>query len=152
MGIETALIVASTVIAAGSAVYGGIQQSNAADAQAKLADQQAREEADAARAQAEAIRSADKYKRGQARAALAASGVQVDQGTAVQIDQNIAQNTEQDAFSTLLTGQRRANASQNEASAYRSQASGDLVAGALNGTNSLLSSGTNYYKSKYGRG
>lgn len=153
MGIETAALltyaaVASTVVAAGSAIYTGVQASNAADTNAELARRQGVQDADAAVAQADKIRKAARAQAGAANAALAASGVSVGDGTPIRINEQIYQDSEQDAYNTLLTGSRAQRTANNQANVITAQGNSAMVSGALNAGSSLLAGGANYAKWK----
>lgn len=153
MGIETAALltyaaVASTVVAAGSAIYTGMQASNAADTNAELARRQGVQDADAAVAQADKIRKAARAQAGAANAALAASGVSVGDGTPVRINEQIYQDSEQDAYNTLLTGSRAQRTANNQANVITAQGNAAMISGALNAGSSLLAGGANYAKWK----
>lgn len=153
MGIETAALltyaaVASTVVAAGSAIYTGVQASNAADTNAELSRRQGVQDADAAVAQAEKIRKAARAQAGAANAALASSGVSVGDGTAVRINEQIYQDSEQDAYNTLLTGSRAQRTANNQANVITAQGNSAMISGALNAGSSLLAGGANYAKWK----
>lgn len=153
MGIETAALltyaaVASTVVAAGSAIYTGVQAQNAADTNAELARRQGVQDADAAIAQADKIRKAARAQAGAANAALAGSGVSVGDGTAVRINEQIYQDSEQDAYNTLLTGSRAQRTANNQANVLTEQGNSAMVSGALNAGSSLLAGGATYAKWK----
>lgn len=153
MGIETAALltyaaVASTVVAAGSAIYTGVQASNAADTNAELARRQGVQDADAAVAQAEKIRKAARAQAGAANAALAVSGVSVGDGTPIRINEQIYQDSEQDAYNTLLTGSRAQRTANNQANVITAQGNSAMISGALNAGSSLLAGGANYAKWK----
>lgn len=72
---------------------------------------------DAALGQAEKIRAQGKTTAGAARAAYAASGVDVGSASANDARQAIIANSESDAWSQILTGNREANSLQNNAAA-----------------------------------
>lgn len=142
MGVDPITLMAiSTAMTAGGALYQGMQQQDAADTNAELARRQGNQEADAALAQAEKIRKAARQQAGQARAALATSGVSVGEGTAVRINEQIYQDAESDAYSTLLTGARRKQAANDEAAIYRQQGSNAMTAGLINAGSSVLAGG-----------
>jgi hypothetical protein len=92
--------------------YSAIKQGKAdaanAEAEAKFQSKQAKADANAemaiAEQQARKVRDLSKQQRGSARAALAASGVDVGAGTALQIDQQIAGDAESDAQMTIFGG------------------------------------------------
>jgi hypothetical protein len=153
MGIETAALlayaaVASAVVGAGAAIYSGAQAQDAADTNAELARRQGEQEKDAAVAQADKIRKAARAQAGAANAALAASGVSVGDGTPVRINEQIYQDSEQDAYNTLLTGSRAQRSANNQANVLTAQGNSAVVSGTLNAGSSLLSSGANYAKWK----
>lgn len=97
---------------------------------------QAVQEKIAAEQEAAKIRKAGEKQAGAARAALAAAGVDVGSGTAININEDIYSNSELDAQNTLLTGKRRA-ATLNE------QGRQALKAGYGKSMTTLLSSASN---------
>lgn len=133
MCISAAMMMA---ISAGISVVGQIQQGQA---QKQAADAQAREQeiaADqnhvAAQQEAARIRKAGERQAGAARAAMAGAGIVVDQGSAVNINEDIYRGSESDAFNTLLTGERQTSSLMRSAS--QSRAAGDnAVTGSLLG-------------------
>lgn len=142
MCISAAMMMA---ISAGVTVMGtiaqGQAQKRAADAQAREYENQAAAAQVAATEEAKRIRKAGERTAGAARAALAASGIVVDEGTGVNINEDIYRNSEQDAFNTLLTGKNRAGSMQR--SAAQSRASGkNAVTASLLGA---ASTGLNAY-------
>lgn len=111
-------IIASGLAAAGT-IYEGNAKKQAQDAQALGDDIQAAQEIEASKQEAIRIRRAGEKTAGAARAALAASGISVDSGTAININEDITQGAELDAFNTILTGKRKADAFQRSASQAR---------------------------------
>jgi len=101
MGTET-LLLASTGFQAVGSILQGRQQKAYHDTQAAYAQ-------DEAQAQADKIRRITRRDQGAARAALAASGVDVNRGTAMLVDQEIGTWGEQDALNAVLTGKREAS-------------------------------------------
>lgn len=99
-------------ISAGVSVAGqlaqGQAQKQAKDAQALEYDIQAAQAKVDAEQEAKRIRAAGEKTAGAARAALAGAGINVDMGSAVNINEDIYRNSESDAFNTLLTGSNRA--------------------------------------------
>ncbi|MFM9434610.1 hypothetical protein ACFDR9_001670 [Janthinobacterium sp. CG_23.3] len=153
MGIETAALlayaaVASATVGAGAAIYSGVQQRQAADDNAELARRQGVQEKDAAVAQAEKIRKAARAQAGAANAALAASGVSIGEGTPVRINEEIYRDSESDAYSTLLTGSRRQRTNNDQAGILTNQGNAAMTSGVINAGASLLSAGANYTKWK----
>ena len=91
------------------------QQQEAANEQAKIAIDQAAGEADARKAQAANIRKFAKAQRGETKTSLAASGVKLGEGTALELDKSIIQNSEEDALSAILSGNRIVDVAGREA-------------------------------------
>jgi hypothetical protein len=147
MGVETMMIAAMVASAAGS-IYTGVQASQAADDNAELSRRQGAQEKDAAVAQAEKIRKAARAQAGAANASLAASGVAIGDGTPVRINEQIYKDSEDDAYSTLLTGTRRQNSANDQAGIMNSQGNAAMVGGLINAGTSVLSAGANYSKWK----
>lgn len=127
---------AMMAISAGVSVMGqlheGQARKQAADAQALEHDIAAAQSREAAKQEADRIRKAGDRQAGSARAAMAGAGIVVDQGSAVNINEDIYRGAESDAFNTLLTGER-------QASAYNRQASMSRAAGDNAVTSSILS-------------
>lgn len=113
MGVETALI-AATALSATSTLASGVQGYK----QGEYEEDQARADADAAaaagRVQAENIRRVTRRQQSSARAALAASGVNVDMGTAGDIQTEIGAAGEQDAMTSILGGNNTARMLRSE--------------------------------------
>lgn len=165
MGIETAAmvaLVASTAYSAYSSVQEGKQAQLNADAQSEQAQIDADNAASAAKVQADRIRKLARNQAGEANAALAASGVEVGAGTALNINQEIYQNAEEDAVMTILNGEEQrkrgytdaANMSiygQQQRSAANAQAVGSVLsAGAQAGMWKASAAGRNGSVSKPG--
>lgn len=146
MGIEVALLAAGTALAAGSAIYGGIQQKQAGDMQAELTRRQTAQEADAAVAQAEKIRKAARQQNAEATASLAASGVSVGSGTPIRISNEIYKTAEQDAYQTILSGTRAQTSGNIQAGMLSDAGSNAMTTGLLNAGGSLLSGAASSYK------
>jgi len=123
------------------------QQSGARNEQAQLnyqADQataDAEAERGAAQVQAQKIRKAGKATAGQARASLAASGVDVNEGTANTINAEIIKNTETDALTAILNGDYGAKRKLAQAQGFVQE--GKLARNAANvkSVSSVLSTG-----------
>lgn len=143
-GVEIALV-ASSVLAAGGAVASGQQQKKMANYQAA----QAEADADAARAsakvEAERIRKAGRQQASAANAALAASGVDTGEGTALRVTSGITGDAEQDAYQTILNGVSSSNRLQAQAQADRISGSNAATAGNISAGSSLLSAGGTAY-------
>lgn len=147
MGIETALLIVAAAGTAASA-YGQIQQGKEADraaiAQGQQLSEQAGQEEDAAAAQAERIRKAARSQVGEARAALSASGVSSDEGSALKIQEDIIKDSESDALATILTGQRRGSTLSDNAVNARRQGAAAKRAGQIGAVGTVLSSAGSY--------
>lgn len=146
MGIETALLAASVAISAGSAIMQGQQAKKTADVNAELQRREGEADKDAAVAQAEKIRKAQRYAIGSANAANAASGVAIGEGSALRINEQIYQDSESDAYSTILTGTRRQRTANDQAMITQAQGRNAQTAGYINAGASILSGGAQIAK------
>lgn len=147
-GISAASWIALAVAAvgAGTALYTADTAANTADANAELSRRQGNQEKDAAVAQAEKIRKAGQAAAGRANAAMAASGVAIGEGTPIRINEQIYKDSEDDAYSTLLTGARRQSSAEDQGRMLINEGNAAKTAGYLNATSSVLSSASNYGK------
>lgn len=102
-----AAVAASAAYSSYSSVQQGKQAALNADAQAEQSQNDADNAASAATVQADRIRKMARIQAGQARASLAASGVEVGEGTALNINEEITKNAEEDAVMTILNGQNQ---------------------------------------------
>ncbi|HCB0229292.1 TPA: hypothetical protein MYK72_004199 [Klebsiella variicola subsp. variicola] len=143
-GVEIAAIGAS-VLAAGGAVYSGQQQKKMSNYQAAQAEADAEASQKAARVEAERIRKAGARQAAAANAAMAASGVETGEGTALRITSGIAEDAEQDAYQTILNGVNSSYRLQSQAQADRISGGSAATAGYINAGGSLLSAGTTAY-------
>lgn len=137
----TYLAAASLAVGVGSAIYSGQQQKQAADTQAQIAENDAAYASDAARAHAEKIRKAGRAQRGEAKAALASSGVKLGEGTALEVDKSIIQNSEQDALSAILSGDRALKSGDDQASMLRASGDSAQTSSVLQAGGTIISSG-----------
>lgn len=168
MGISTAgyIAIASAVVGAGTALYEGDTQKKVANAQADQAELEAKHQADQAKAdantekqaaelQAESIRKAGREQRAKAKAASAASGMDVGMGTAVDLQTEIADGVEQDAQMSIFGGMnalKRGNQGaqslqirgQNEGTALRNQGKAAQSAGYVGAAKSAFSGYSDY--------
>lgn len=127
-------------ISAAAAIKEGRDKKHTAEMNAELMERQAAQEKDAAVAQAERIRRAGRAQQGEANAALAASGVSIGEGSAVRINEKIGQDAENDAYMTILTGDRRATSLEDRAGISRWQGNNAQTAGYMNAAASVMSS------------
>jgi hypothetical protein len=144
-----AAMAVGTVLQAQSQEEQGKQQQALANAQADQQDIQAAQERDAAMAQAEKIRRAGRRQASEAEAAYAASGVSVGTGTPVRVNESIYRDSEEDAFNTILTGERRGRSLNTEANLTRTSGANARSAGNTAATSSLLSGAAQYGMWKY---
>jgi hypothetical protein len=111
MAVSTGVMMALNT---GVSMMGQLQEGRARKAAGDMQAQQDRaragQEEDAANQEADRIRRAGRRTQGAARAAFAGSGIDVNSGSAMTVDEEIGRDSEKDAFNTLLTGKRRAGA------------------------------------------
>lgn len=110
-----AAMAASTAMSMIGQAQQGAAQKKAANAPAQQVLNDGAYRADAAKQQAEKIRKAGAAQQGEAKASLAASGVKLGEGTALEVQKTIDTNVEEDALSALLSGKRITDSSQQEA-------------------------------------
>lgn len=108
-GYTAAVAASAAIIGTTYSVYSteqaGKQASLNADAQAEQAQNDANDAASAATVQADRIRRLARSQASEANASLAASGVEVGAGTALNINEDIIGNAEEDAAMTIFNGQ-----------------------------------------------
>ncbi|WIO41585.1 hypothetical protein P2G42_16835 [Klebsiella electrica] len=143
-GVEIALV-ASSVLAAGGAVYSGQQQKKMSNYQAAQAEADAQASQKAARVEADRIRKAGARQAAAANAAAAASGVETGEGTALRVTSGIAGDAEQDAFQIILTGNNQGARLNAQAQADRISGRNAATAGNISAGSSLLSAGGTAY-------
>lgn len=144
----TIAIVASAVVAAGSAVYSGVAASHAADKQAALQEEQAAMEQAAAEAEAAKIREKGQRVQAAQSATLAASGVKLDgQGSGGALLAETSRLAESDALAVITSGNNRAKLLEGEAEISKDRATSSLISGGLNATSTLLGGYNSYQKS-----
>ncbi|CNK10314.1 Uncharacterised protein [Yersinia aldovae] len=143
-GVEIALV-ASSVLAAGGAVASGQQQKKMANYQAAQAEADATAAQAAARVQADKIRKAGAAQASQANAALAASGVETGEGTALRITSDIVGGAEEDAMTTIFNGSGASARLNAQAQADRIGGKNAATSGYINAGSSLLQAGSTAY-------
>lgn len=148
MGVETVLMIAGAAFSAYSAIQQGDQQAEWADYQAKQAEADAAAERSAAVIQAEKIRKLARAQAGESTAALAGSGVDVGEGTAVNINQDIYRRAEEDAVMTIFGGIDRAKRGEAQAQDDRIRGEQAQTAGYLNAAGSVLSASSAYNRAR----
>ncbi len=127
---------AAVAVAAVTAVYAGYQKHE----DNKYLEDQANADAEAQKAygrlEAERIRKEKEKTQSAARAALAQNGLDVNEGTAVVINDTIEQAGNYDANMAETTGYNSSQRLKAEASVYKKNANTALVEGAMNAANS----------------
>lgn len=112
-----------------------------AEMQAMRLDYQAKLDRDAAMKTAEVIRRAGRKQVGAANAAYAGSGVVVGQGSAAEVEREITQDYEHDAFQALLEGDRSARGREVDARMARISGRATETAGMVNAFSTALAGG-----------
>ena len=134
-----------------SSISKGQQQQDMANYQASQAQADAQVEREVAQVNADKIRKAAKSQQSSARSALAASGVVADSGTPLVIQGDIIERGEGDALTELLTGVRKGQKLDTEASGLRVAGGNAKAQGYSSAAGSLLATGGSM-GSKYGGG
>lgn len=137
--------IAATAYSAYSSVQSGKQAALNADAQSEQAQNDADTATSAAKVQADRIRKMARMQASQANAGLAASGVNTGEGSAININEEIIGNAEQDAAMTVFNSNNTANQLNADASNYK--LAGNQAKANANGqaAASLISSGSQAY-------
>lgn len=147
MGIETAALAAMAAATAYS-TYNTIQQGRQSQLNASAQSEQAQIDADnaasAARVQADRIRKMARNQAGEANAALAASGVEVGEGTALNINEQIYGNAEEDAVMTILNGEEQRKRGYVDASNMRLYGNQQQSAANSQAVGNVLQAGASY--------
>ena len=120
------LLVAATALSAGGQIMAGEDKAREAEIQGAYA-------LDDATQTAKNIRKVGKRQQGAANVALAASGVKLGEGTALEIQNTIDQNVQQDALSSILSGQRAKNSAQRAADNARTNSYYGAASSVLSG-------------------
>lgn len=142
-GLELAMLAAAAV-GTYSTLQSAEQQSKWNDYQSAQAQADAKAEQSAAEVQADKIRKLARRQAGEATASIAGSGVDVGEGTALNINKDIYANSEEDAVMTIFGGADRYARGNAEAAGYRIKGEQAQQAGYLNATSSLLSAAGSY--------
>lgn len=137
----TLAITAATVQTV-SGLEQGRKAKNAANQQAEQFDQQAAFERDNAEGEAARIRRAGMVQRGQTLGALAAAGVKIGDGSALDIERQVMEDYSRDEYMALLTGERNARSLSASAGQARQAGKDARRASYVNAATSLLSAGS----------
>ncbi len=138
----TAISAVAAVGGVAATAYGQIEQGEqakaAADYNARVQENAAAYDLDAANARAAKIRKAGAIQQAEASASLAGSGVKLGEGSAVDINRTIGQQSELDAVNTMLTGKRNSESSMDQAGLLRSQGSNAEWSGYIGAGSTIL--------------
>ncbi len=129
---------AAAAVGAYASIQSAEQQKDWNEYQGKQAEADAKAEKSAAEVHAEKIRKLARIQASEANASLAGSGVEVGEGTALNINKEIYANAEEDAVMTIFGGSDRAARGNAEAAGYRLKGSQAQQAGYLNATSTIL--------------
>lgn len=130
---------AAATVSAASSIHQGSQQNAWHKYQASQADADAKAEKSAAEVHAEKIRKMARRQAGEATAALAASGVDVGEGTSLNINKEIYADAEEDALMTIFGGADRALRGRAEAAGHRIKGRQAQQAGNVEAASTILS-------------
>lgn len=141
-------------------VAGAVQQgqaaNNAAQSDAMYAEASARESRQDAQGVAARVRREGATARGSTLAAVAASGVKVGEGSALEAERQVMEDYSRDEYMAILSGERRASGLQMEAGNRRRAGRDARRAGYINAGTSLMASGAQGLKDsgwrRYGPG
>lgn len=145
-GIELALV-GGAAVNAGSSMYGGRKAMEAGYKQKALNELDARNEISAAQNVVKLIRRQKQSVQGAARAAYAASGVQVDSGTADFVDKDIGARAAEDMYQTLIEGSQRAERLRQQGRQAAEAGNDALRAGTLDAISAASEAGYEYSRS-----
>ena len=139
------MMAASTAVSVASTIQQGRHQKAWLDYQNEQIAADARAEKGAAAIHAEKIRKMAKRTAGEARAALSASGVSVDEGTALNINSEIYSNAEEDAAMAVFGGGNRAARLSAEIEGNEIRKDASAKATRINTASSVLSGASQMY-------
>lgn len=142
----TAILAISTTMSVVGQVQAADAAAEAAQVQGESINRQAGQELDAANAKADLIRRAARAQAGEAKAAFSASGVSVDAGTPIKVNEEITKGGEFDALNTLLSGSRAAQSLSDEAVSTIRAGQAQKQAGYMGAVSSVLSAGAGAMK------
>lgn len=142
------LMAAGTAMSVMGQIQQGQQQREMYNAQAQQTLNDAAYRDDAAKAQAEKIRKAGRAQVGEANASLAASGVKLGEGTPLEVQKTITQNSEEDALSAILSGKRTTAAAQQEAQLLGKAGNNAVENSVLGAAGTAMQAGWKYSVSK----
>jgi hypothetical protein len=143
------LAAGTTMQIAGNIQQGKAQQ-RAANEDAALREYEALAEQDDALYQAQQIRRAGERARGETLAGVAASGVKVGEGSALDAERRVMEDTELDARMAILSGERAARSLRMGAELTRRAGRDARRSANASAVGSLLSAGGKYFTGGFG--
>lgn len=138
--------IGATAFSAISQISQGQQQQQYHEFQAAQAAADAQAEREAGQVRAQKTRRAGRYQQSEARASLAASGVEIGAGTPMLIETEIDRRTEADALQDILLGSRRGSRLDQESQLQDRAGGNALAAGYAGGFRSVLAGGAEMIK------
>jgi len=149
MGIDPiSMLVAGSIIGIGGTAYQAYSGYQQGKKEKRLLNEQAAQEREAAAAEAADVREKGRRLLASQRAALAASGVNVDEGTGDALQTETQRLTEQDALAVLKGGANRSSLLQARGKIAGQRADASLISGALNVGAQAVTAGDKYSRAK----
>lgn len=142
--VAVAALAVSAAAAAGGTAYSAVQQSDAADYNAKVAKRQAAWEQMRAKAEADRLAERDQRLLSTQRAHIAAGGLDPSDASPLRLLTETAAQANVDYRNILLGGEMQANNLRSRAGMYRTQGQDALIAGALGATSQLAGGAGRY--------
>lgn len=135
------LLAASTAVTVGGQLAQGRAAKQAGDEQAKQLEYQAAVDEDIALSQAEQIRRQGQRDRSSSVAAAAASGVRIGEGSALDAERQVLEDSEVDAAMAILSGKRSAMGTRYQAASARAAGRQARNASYIQAAGTLLNAG-----------
>ena len=150
--IAIAAVAVSAAAAAGGTAYSAVQQSEAADYNAKVAKRHAAWEQMKAKAEADRLADRDTRLLASQRAHIAAGGLDPSDASPLRLLTETAAQSNVDYRNLLLGGEMRSNNLRSQASMYRTQGQNALIGGAFQATSQLAGAASQYgqYQARMG--
>lgn len=142
VALAPALAIAGTVISAGGQVISGIQQRNVARANARVAEQEAEQQRQVGRIQEMQTRERMRQQIARQRAGLAASGISLASGSALDLGQEAGEEAFLDAQAVRSQSDARVRGLTQEARLARASGRRALLTGIGRGFSTALSGGS----------
>ena len=137
---------AAAAVQVGGTYLSNKSSSRQANTSANLDEQQAAVLRDNAEAEASRIRRAGDVQRGETLGAIAASGVKIGEGSALEAERQVLADYETDAAIAILSGKRQSDALKYQAKLTRASGKDATNAGWLNAAGSMLQMGASSWQ------